>query len=132
VHFHGDFRHRPEIVYDTFDKDARDRDFEVKLGEGITGYAWEKKQFTFGVLPWQGLTDPKKIEAVEPDRRSAVCIPLFRVDVPRREDARKQPPFGVLVLDSSATIEQLNWANDAAGVRNLGQRWADIFSKLLE
>src|SRR5260370_8154669 len=111
------------IVYHTFDEDDPDKDFELTLGEGITGIAWETKRFAFGVLPGQGLADMEKAGTVRADGRSAFCVPLFRLDVPGRKDLLERPPFGVLVLDSIATIDPLKSPADPTGVITLVTPW---------
>jgi NTE family protein len=119
------------IAYHTFAENDPDLDIQLTSGEGITGSAWETGRFAFGVLPGQGLNDPLKAASVRADRRSAFCVPLFRVDVAGQEDLLRRPPFGVLVLDSSSTIDDLEWAEDPTAVMKIGKRWADTFAKLL-
>lgn len=122
-----------KIVYHTFADTDPDKDLELTVGQGITGIAWDTKRFTFGVLPGQGLEkEPEKVKIVKSDRNTAFCVPLFRVDVPGRGDLLTQPIFGVLVLDSSATIDVLGWAKDATKLYAFGSRWAATFANLFQ
>lgn len=122
------------IVYHTFSEDDPeidpDKPFNLKLGEGVIGAAWETRRFAFGILPGQGI-DIEKAKNVRKDRKSAFCVPLFRVEVSGQHDLLNRPLLGVLALDSSKTIADLKWHEDATDMMRLGKRWADTFAKLL-
>ena len=119
-----------KVIFHTFALEDKDSELELTLQEGLAGRAWSRRGILVGRLPEFGLRSRPELQAqVRLDRKAGLCVPIFNVDVGTRSELSEER-LGVLALDSSASIEEMNWQANSDDVIKFAKRWADTFALL--